>query len=268
MVLEAGVMRAIHVLTPALVNRLKNGGKEPLMAVRSSADDYGSLQLFQRVTWNGRSEIAESFDAPMPGTSGRGVAVVYTAAKLICYYDKVAPLVKSPADASIEEVYKACQQAMAEWKEQLVKTFTPEDKAWNLHLEKRKQLTEKKTIEEAVVAESSFKALTEVVDKVDALEAEVKAAVKRNDDTIRENNTLKGQVAALQFNLEKMKRRERQLVRDLEIRRLDELRKVGNVHAAEALTNLIKSRDRDPEATEGAGDLDTHTWLVAMARKK
>ncbi len=261
-VLAAGTMRAIHVLTPALVNRLKNGGKEPLMAVRTSADDYASLQLFELVAWKGRSEIAESFAAPMPGTSGRGVAVVYTASRLICYYKKVAPIVASPADASIEEVYAACQKAMIEWQEESDKLLTSVEKAWVQHFEKRRR----QNAEEAVKAESSFKALTEIVEKVDVLESKVKNEVRKNNDIVRKNNDIVLENTRLKNEIAEMRRRERQLARDLEIRRLEELKRTGNAYAAEPLKNLLTSRQKDPEAIKGVEDDSTHNWLITMSR--
>lgn len=109
-VFAAGTKRAIHVLTPALVNRLKNGGEEPLMAVRSSEDGYKTLQLFRKVTWHGPTQLMENFEDPLPGTSGRGVAVIYTTAKLICTYEHLSPVVKSNPKDPIEDVYERCKE--------------------------------------------------------------------------------------------------------------------------------------------------------------
>ena len=74
-----GVKRAFHVFTPALQYRLENSQSNlPVMALRSSRHNYGKMMLYHRIECLGPSSLDPLFDAPLPGTGGRGVAIMFT----------------------------------------------------------------------------------------------------------------------------------------------------------------------------------------------
>jgi hypothetical protein len=75
-----GVKRAFHVFTPALQYRLENKGVSalPVMALRSSNHGYTKMRLYHRIEALGPSSLDPLFDAPLPGTGGRGVAIMFT----------------------------------------------------------------------------------------------------------------------------------------------------------------------------------------------
>lgn len=74
-----GVKRAFHVFTPALQYRLENTASTiPVMALRSSIHDYGKMKLYTRIECLGPSSLDPLFDSPLPGTGGRGVAIMFT----------------------------------------------------------------------------------------------------------------------------------------------------------------------------------------------
>lgn len=82
-----GVKRAFHVFTPALQYRLENSGsKLPVMALRSSLHNYGKMKLYTRIECLGPSSLDPLFDAPLPGTGGRGVAIMFTDFPLRVWY--------------------------------------------------------------------------------------------------------------------------------------------------------------------------------------
>jgi hypothetical protein len=95
-VLRGGILRCIHIFVPVLHKRQTEGGDEMIWAVRSSiADSDGSrwnrMILCRKVEWNGPTKCVEHFNDPLPGTGGRGVAVVYTEAELTIYWDAHLP---------------------------------------------------------------------------------------------------------------------------------------------------------------------------------
>jgi hypothetical protein len=82
-----GVKRAIHVLTPALQHRLENNTSElPVMALRSSIHNYGRFKLYHRIECLGPSSMDPLFDSPLPGTGGRGVAILFTEFPIRVWY--------------------------------------------------------------------------------------------------------------------------------------------------------------------------------------
>jgi hypothetical protein len=93
-VLPGGVRRAIHVFVPRLQERQKTGWVantgDPVMAVRSSLYGYAKMRLYRRVEWDGPTELVEMVE-PLPGTGGRGVAIVFTTAPLTVYWDDKPP---------------------------------------------------------------------------------------------------------------------------------------------------------------------------------
>jgi hypothetical protein len=91
-ILPGGVLRAVHVYVPTLQQRLAEGGDKPVMAVRlqDNNGEWRRMKLYRKVEWAGpgRTELIEHFDAPLPGTNGRGVAIVYTDAPLAVFWDE------------------------------------------------------------------------------------------------------------------------------------------------------------------------------------
>jgi hypothetical protein len=83
-----GVKRAFHVFTPALQYRLENKGNSalPVMALRSSNHGFTKMKLYTRIECLGPSDLAPLFDAPLPGTGGRGVAIMFTEFALRVWY--------------------------------------------------------------------------------------------------------------------------------------------------------------------------------------
>jgi len=86
--LKGGVRRAIHVFTPMLMTRLKDGGNDPVMAIRSYIHNYEKMLLVKKVEILGPSEMVELFDKPLPGTGGRGVAILFTSAPIKIWFDR------------------------------------------------------------------------------------------------------------------------------------------------------------------------------------
>lgn len=87
MTLKAGVDRAIHVYTKVLVERMKENKGQMLWLVRSSLYNYKKAIVCRRVEWNGPCRGEDQFDKPLPGTGGRGVAILHTACELTLYFD-------------------------------------------------------------------------------------------------------------------------------------------------------------------------------------
>lgn len=82
-----GVKRAFHVFTPALQHRLKNKDSNlPIMALRSSLHGYAKMRLYHKIEALGPSSLEPLFDAPLPGTNGRGVAIMFTEFPLRVWY--------------------------------------------------------------------------------------------------------------------------------------------------------------------------------------
>lgn len=91
-VLRGGILRGIHIFVPELQKRMQEGGDNPIWAVRTSVADHDGKRwnrmiLCRKVEWNGPTKGVEHFDDPLPGTGGRGVAVVYTEAPITIYWD-------------------------------------------------------------------------------------------------------------------------------------------------------------------------------------
>jgi hypothetical protein len=87
MVLKAGTKRAIHVYTKVLVERMKEDKGQMLWLVRSSLHDYKKAIICRRVEWNGPCSGEDLFGKALPGTGGRGVAILFTEAELTLHFD-------------------------------------------------------------------------------------------------------------------------------------------------------------------------------------
>jgi hypothetical protein len=82
-----GVKRAFHVFTPALQYRLENNASGlPVMALRSSIHNFSKMKLYVRIECLGPSSLDPLFDSPLPGTGGRGVAIMFTEFPLRVWY--------------------------------------------------------------------------------------------------------------------------------------------------------------------------------------
>jgi hypothetical protein len=81
MILAGGTRRAVHVYVPTLTERQAKGWKagegKCVMAVRSALYDYRKMRLYRKVEILGPSELVE-METPLPGTKGRGVAILFT----------------------------------------------------------------------------------------------------------------------------------------------------------------------------------------------
>lgn len=79
---------AFHVFTPALIYRLdkSNPIEMPVMALRMQSDNYEKMMLFDRIECLGKSSLDPLFDQPLPGTNGRGVAIMFTDARVRCWF--------------------------------------------------------------------------------------------------------------------------------------------------------------------------------------
>lgn len=87
MTLPAGTKRAIHVYTKLLVERMKEDKGQMLWLVRSSLHDYKKAIICRRVQWNGPCSGEDLFGKPLPGTGGRGVAILFTECELTLHFD-------------------------------------------------------------------------------------------------------------------------------------------------------------------------------------
>ena len=77
---------AFHVFTPALVHRLdpKSALDLPVMALRFEHENFEQMMLFDRIECLGASSLDPLFDSPLPGTGGRGVAIMFTYGPVRC----------------------------------------------------------------------------------------------------------------------------------------------------------------------------------------
>lgn len=94
-----GVKRAFHVFTPALQYRLENSQSQlPVMALRSSLHDYSKMKLYVRIECLGPSSLDPLFGNPLPGTGGRGVAIMFTEFPLRVWYPEgqKPPVIDTP----------------------------------------------------------------------------------------------------------------------------------------------------------------------------
>ena len=104
-----GVRRAIHVFTPALQHRLENNTSNlPVMALRSSLHDYKNIKLYHKIEMLGPSSLDPLFDKPLPGTGGRGVAIMFTEFAIRVWYPKgKKPVhIKTPDGKDPKEILK------------------------------------------------------------------------------------------------------------------------------------------------------------------
>ncbi len=89
-ILPAGTLRAIHVYVPALQERQKTPWKanegQPVMAVRSALYNYEKMRLYRMVEILGPSMLVE-MPEPLPGTNGRGVAILMTREAVRVWFD-------------------------------------------------------------------------------------------------------------------------------------------------------------------------------------
>lgn len=102
-----GVKRAFHVFTPALQHRLTDKASSvPVMALRSSLHGYTKMKLYARIEALGPSSLDPLFDAPLPGTGGRGVAIMFTEFPLRVWYPEghKPPVIETPDGRDPKEI--------------------------------------------------------------------------------------------------------------------------------------------------------------------
>jgi hypothetical protein len=86
---KAGENFAFHVFTPALQYRASNPKcNMPVMALRSSLTNFEEMVLYHQIDVLGPSSLKPLFDQPLPGTGGRGVAIMFTASPMEVWYPK------------------------------------------------------------------------------------------------------------------------------------------------------------------------------------
>lgn len=97
-VLPAGTTRAVHVYTKDLMARMKDDKGQPLWLVRSSLYGFTKAMVVRRVEILGPCTGEDLFGKPLPGTGGRGVAILFTAAAVRVHFDGPAPTVLDMTD--------------------------------------------------------------------------------------------------------------------------------------------------------------------------
>lgn len=112
MKLKGGPMRAVHVFTPALVERLKSKVKQPVMAIRCETSNYCQMKLCYNVHIHGESEMREIFDKPLPGTDGRGVAILFTKSPITIQYGEKLVTINTK-DKKPDQVYQKIKEYIA-----------------------------------------------------------------------------------------------------------------------------------------------------------
>lgn len=101
------VTRAFHVFTPALQYRLENKDSLlPVMALRSSNHNFTKMKLYHRIEALGPSSLESMFDGPLPGTGGRGVAIMFTDFAVRVWYPEgnPPPIIETPDGRSPKEI--------------------------------------------------------------------------------------------------------------------------------------------------------------------
>lgn len=86
---KQGESFAFHVFTPALMYRANNPDcNMPVMALRSSETNFEEMVLYHQIDVLGPSSLKPLFDRPLPGTGGRGVAIMFTSSPMEVWYPK------------------------------------------------------------------------------------------------------------------------------------------------------------------------------------
>ena len=100
-ILKGGVLRAVHVFVPALQERFAKNEGQPVWAVRSSIGGFLKMIIVSYLEIDGKIQCVEHFDMPLPGTGGRGVALVYTTAPIKIFFNSDKPeIITVKVDAS------------------------------------------------------------------------------------------------------------------------------------------------------------------------
>ena len=77
-VLPAGIKRVVHVLVTALQSKSPD-----VWAIRSERQGMMKMALANEVTINGPVSGITNYNAPLPGTNNRGVALLHTQAEIL-----------------------------------------------------------------------------------------------------------------------------------------------------------------------------------------
>lgn len=108
MKLAAGTKRAVHVYTKVLVERLKEDKGQMLWLIRSSLHDYKKAMVVRRVEFTpGTGSYCtgeDLFGKALPGTGGRGVAILFTDCEIVLHFDgEKCPIIDMDDDAKPAE---------------------------------------------------------------------------------------------------------------------------------------------------------------------
>ncbi len=87
LVLPAGTKRAVHVYTKQLMERMKDNQNQMLWLVRSSMYNYTKALVCRKVEIAGPATGEDLFDTPLPGTNGRGVAILFTKSEVTLHFE-------------------------------------------------------------------------------------------------------------------------------------------------------------------------------------
>lgn len=85
------------------------------MALRSSSHNFQKIKMFQRIEFLGPSSLDPIFDKPLPGTNGRGVAILFTEFPIRVWYEKGNPpkAIESPEGANPDKILEEIIQSNA-----------------------------------------------------------------------------------------------------------------------------------------------------------
>lgn len=97
-VLKAGTKRAVHVFTKQLMERMKKDDDQCLWLVRSELYGYKKALVVKTIKINGPCTGEDLFKTPLPGTAGRGVAILFTSAEIEIEFPGAKPVLLDMED--------------------------------------------------------------------------------------------------------------------------------------------------------------------------
>jgi hypothetical protein len=96
---EANEEWAFHVFTPALLYRAANPSSDlPVMALRSPKSGFHLMRLFHQIDCLGPSQLRPLFGSPLPGTGGRGLAILFTSSPMRVWWTVAKAKRELPAE--------------------------------------------------------------------------------------------------------------------------------------------------------------------------
>ena len=97
-VLKAGTKRAVHVFTKQLMERMKKDDDQCLWVVRSALYNYKKALVVKSISIKGPCTGEDRFKDPLPGTGGRGVAILFTTAEIEIEFPGDKPVIMDMED--------------------------------------------------------------------------------------------------------------------------------------------------------------------------